>query len=136
MALRSLGNRAAALAVAAMFATGGAAIAQQQTAPTPPQDSAPSAADIQAQIDPVSDAEIDQFVEANTAVTTIAQSANADLQAAEDQAAATEIQADAQEKMMAAIEDKGLTPQRFTEIIALARADSDFAQKLQAKMEG
>lgn len=136
MALRSLGTRAAAIAVAAMFATGGAAIAQQEAAPTPPKDSAMTAADIKAQIDPVTEAEIDQFVEANTAVTTIAQSAQTDLQAAADKAAATEIQADAQQQMMTAIEDKGLTPQRFTEIIALARVDAEFAQKIRAKMEG
>ena len=38
--------------------------------------------------------------------------------------------------MVAAIQEKGLTPTRFTQIVQLARADEDLANKLRAKMEG
>ena len=84
----------------------------------------------------MTEAEIDQFVAANAEVATIAQSANQQLQQAEDKAAAQKIQANAQQSMVAAIQEKGLTPTRFTQIVQLARADEDLANKLRAKMEG
>lgn len=121
----------AAVAAAALFA-GGAAFAQQAQ----PEQGAQAQAQAQAQITPVTDAEIDQFIAANEQVATIAQSANAELQEAEDQAAAKEIQASAQQDMVAAIQEEGLTPTRFTQIVQLARADEELANKLRAKMEG
>ncbi|WP_300378159.1 DUF4168 domain-containing protein [Henriciella sp.] len=132
MALKTFRARTVAAIAAATLAGGGAAIAQQQSqAPAAPQQAQP-----QAQIEPVTEAEIDQFVAANNEVSTIAQSANAELQAAEDKAAAQKVQAEAQKEMMAAIQDEGLTPQRFTEIVQLARADEELANKLRSKMEG
>lgn len=132
MALTTLRARTtAAVAAAALFA-GGAAFAQQ----VQPEQGAQAQAQAQAQITPVTDAEIDQFIAANEQVATIAQSANAELQEAEDQAAAKEIQASAQQDMVAAIQEEGLTPTRFTQIVQLARADEELANKLRAKMEG
>ena len=132
MALTTLRARTtAAVAAAALFA-GGAALAQQAQ----PEQGAQAQAQAQAQITPVTDAEIDQFIAANEQVATIAQSANAELQEAEDQAAAKEIQASAQQDMVAAIQEEGLTPTRFTQIVQLARADEELANKLRAKMEG
>ncbi|MEE2879479.1 MAG: DUF4168 domain-containing protein [Pseudomonadota bacterium] len=132
MALTTLRARTtAAVAAAALFA-GGAAFAQQAQ----PEQGAQPQAQAQAQITPVTDAEIDQFIAANEQVATIAQSANAELQEAEDQAAAKEIQASAQQDMVAAIQEEGLTPTRFTQIVQLARADEELANKLRAKMEG
>ena len=128
MALTTLRAKTTAALAAAAFATGGVAVAQ--TAQT--QQPAPAEQAIQ----PVTDAEIDQFIAANTEVATIAQSANQQLQQAEDQASAQQIQATAQEQMVAAIQEEGLTPTRFTQIVQLARADENLANKLRAKMEG
>lgn len=132
MALKSFRARTLAAIAAATLVSGGTAIAQQQSqAPA-----AQSQAQAQAQINPVTEAEIDQFVAANSEVSTIAQSARAELQATDDKAASQKIQATAQQDMMAAIQDEGLTPQRFTEIVQLARSDEELNKRLRSKMEG
>ncbi|WP_084398514.1 DUF4168 domain-containing protein [Henriciella aquimarina] len=132
MALTTLRARTTALLAAAALSTAGAAVAQQATQST----QGDANAQAQVQIEPVTEAEINKFVAANNQVSTIATEANAELQAAEDKAAAQEIQASAQEKMIAAIQEEGLTAQRFTEIVQLAQADEELANKLRAKMEG
>lgn len=132
MALTTLRARTTAALAAATLVTGGAAFAQG----TAPAQQAPAQGEATVQIEPVTDAEIDMFVAANNEVSTIATEANAELQAAGDQSAAQEIQAGAQEKMIAAIQDEGLTPQRFTEIVQLAQTDAELANKLRSEMDG
>lgn len=117
----------AALAAVMTFA-GGAAVAQQSM----PQQAQPQMQ--QPEVDPVSDAEIEQFVAANGALTEIAEEATPKLQAAEDQAAAQEIEAEAQAEMIAAIKAEGLTAQRFTQIVQLAQVDAELATKIRAEM--
>ncbi|WP_169711826.1 DUF4168 domain-containing protein [Henriciella litoralis] len=114
---------------AATACFGGAAVAQQAN-------EAPAAQPGQVQIEPVTDAEISQFVAANQQVGEIATEANAELQAAEDQAAAQTLQAEARQDMIAAIKDEGLTAERFTQIAQLAQMDADFAARLRAEMSG
>lgn len=125
---RRLAGTTAALAAATLFA-GGAAMAQQ-TAPAQPAQPG------QMQVEPVSDAEVSQFVAANEEVSAIAAEVTPQLEAAEDQAAAQELQASAQERMIAAIQGEGLTAQRFTQIAQLAQMDADLAAKLRAEMNG
>ena len=103
---------------------GGAAIAQQPT--TPPA---------QSQSASVSETEIAQFVAANDQVNTIAADMNADLEAAATPEEASEVQADAQQEMVSAIEDEGLTTTRFTEIAQLARTDPAVNEKIRAEMD-
>lgn len=132
MALMTLRARTTAAIAAAALTAGGAAFAQEAQS----GQGAEAQAQATAQISPVTEAEIDQFVAANEQVATIAQSANQQLQQAEDKAAAQEIQASAQQQMVTAIQQEGLTPTRFTQIVQLARADEELANKLRAKMEG
>lgn len=117
----------AALAAAMMFG-GTAAVAQQSV----PREAQPRQA--QPQIEPVTDAEISQFVAANEAVGEIAAEVTPQLEAATDQEAAQALQAEAQESMIAAINDEGLTPQRFTQIAQMAQMDQELATKLRAAM--
>jgi hypothetical protein len=111
-----------------MMFGGTAAIAQQSV----PQEAQPRAA--QPQIEPVSDAEISQFVAANEAVGEIAAEVTPQLEAASDKEAAQALQTEAQESMIAAINDEGLTPQRFTQIAQMAQMDQELATKLRAEM--
>ena len=113
---------------AAATLIGGAAIAQQPTTPPAQQTQPPSGS--------VSDTEVTQFVAANEKVNTIAADMNAELQSTESPEAASEVQAAAQEKMVSAIEEEGLTTTRFTEIAQLAQADPAVNEKIRAEMEG
>ena len=88
----------------------------------------------QPQIEPVTDAEISQFVAANEAVSEIAAEVTPQLKAASDEAAAKELQADAQEQMIAAINEEGLSADRFTQIAQMAQMDAELATKLRAEM--
>ena len=115
----------ASIAAAATFA-GAPAIAQGAAPP----------AQAQQQITPLKNAEITPFLTANSKVNVIADQMNAELQAAETQDEAAEIQQGAETQMIAAIESEGLTPLRFTQIVQLARTDQATNQKLVAAMEG
>ena len=128
MALKTRLLTAAAAAGATVFMAAGA-IAQQPAQTTP----APMTTE---DIAPVTDTEVDSFLAANTEVTEISSTANAELETATDQAAAEEIQIDANTRIVAAIEAEGLTTQRYTEIIMLAQQDSEFADRLMSEMDG
>ena len=82
----------------------------------------------------MTDAEISQFVAANEAVSEIAAEVTPQLKAASDEAAAKELQADAQEQMIAAINEEGLSADRFTQIAQMAQMDAELATKLRAEM--
>lgn len=118
----------AAFATVAMMASG-AAIAQQPTTP-------PATQQAQPQIDPVSDAEISQFAAANAKVGTIASDMNSQLEGVESADQVNEIQATAQQEMVTAIEQEGLTPTRYTEIVQLAQLDPEVMQKIETEIDG
>ncbi|MAN72952.1 MAG: hypothetical protein CME85_14575 [Henriciella sp.] len=128
MALKTFRTTATAAIAAATLFAGGAAVAQQSV----PQEAQPQQA--QPQIEPVTDAEISQFVAANEAVSEIAAEVTPQLKAASDEAAAKELQADAQEQMIAAINEEGLSADRFTQIAQMAQMDAELATKLRAEM--
>ncbi len=131
MALTKRFTGAAAAMAAATVLAGGAATAQQ-SAPAQSQP-APQA---QMQVEPVTDTEVSQFVAANEEVGAIAAEVTPKLKAAEDKATAQELQKSAQQRMIAAIQDEGLTAQRFTQIAQLAQMDQELAAKLRAEMNG
>ena len=118
----------AAFATVAMMASG-TAIAQQPTTP-------PTTQRAQPQIDPVSDAEISQFAAANAKVGTIASDMNSQLEGVESADQVNEIQATAQQEMVTAIEQEGLTPTRYTEIVQLAQLDPEVMQKIETEIDG
>ena len=115
-----------ALASGALLASG-AAVAQQAGAPPAQQ---------QVEIAPVSDTELKAFVAANRKVVEVANDMTVKLQEAPDQDSANTIQADAEQKMTARIEEEGLTADRYTEIALLAQSDPAFLAKLQEAASG
>ena len=127
--IKRFAGTTAAFATVGLVA-GGAAVAQQATpAPAQTQQAQPT-------IEPVTDAEVSKFVAANDEVSAIAAEVVPQLKAAEDDATAKELQASAQKQMVSAIQEEGLTPQRFTQIAQMAQMDPDLAAKLRAEMNG
>lgn len=113
-------------AVAALLALsafgGGAALAQGAGTPAAP-----------AEIAPLTDTEATQFVAANKKVTEVANKMSLELQAAKSEEDAAAVQAKAEKQITAAIQNEGITPQRYTEIIQLAETDAATLARLRAE---
>ncbi|MFO7763483.1 MAG: DUF4168 domain-containing protein [Wenzhouxiangellaceae bacterium] len=105
----------ALFAAALAFSTAGLA-QQQQAAPT--------------DVD-VSDAELQSFAEARTAITEIQQDYSDRLQNADDPEKANELQQEANEEMIGAVEDTGLDVESFNTIAMAVQNDPELQQKLQ-----
>ncbi len=88
------------------------------------------------QIERATDAELDKFLAANGKVKTIATDMQSELETAESQAEATEITKSAEKDMIDAIEEEGLTTNRFNEIVRMAQTDPETNQRLRAELEG
>lgn len=116
---------ALALALGAAYAAP-AAMAQQQ--PPPQQQGMP--AQQQPEIEPVTDEEIWNFVRAVGDVGAIVEEVRPQLEAANDQEQAQLIQQAAQEQMLEAVENQGLTPQRYNEINMAAQADPALGERI------
>ncbi|WBQ08985.1 DUF4168 domain-containing protein [Hyphomonadaceae bacterium ML37] len=116
---------ALALALGAAYAAP-AALAQQ--APPPPQQGMP--AQQQPQIEPVTDEEIWNFVRAVDQVSGIVEELRPQLEAANGQEEAQLIQQDAQAQMIEAVEDEGLTPERYNEINMAAQSDPELGERI------
>ncbi|GGB75010.1 DUF4168 domain-containing protein [Henriciella pelagia] len=97
---------------------------------TPAQQAAPQ------QAAPVTDTEVTQFVAANAKVGTIAADINSGLSGEETEAELAELQQSAQTKMIAAIEEEGLTAGRYTEIMQLAQTDPEVNARVVSEMDG
>ncbi len=118
---------ALALALGAAYATP-AAMAQQQPPQQGMQQQAP-------EISPVSDEEIWNFVRAVDDVSDIVQEVRPQLEAASDQEEAQLIQQAAQAQMLQAVEDQGLTPERYNEINMAAQSDPELGERISAIAE-
>lgn len=127
MRSKSIRARTAAAIGAGLLLASGTALAQQADAPP---------ADQTAEIAPVTDAEVSQFVSANRKVVEIANTMTLELENASTPEDASAIQAEAEEKMVARIEAEGLTADRYTQIAMLAQTDPEFLAKLQAAASG
>lgn len=123
----TLRTRAIYALAAGMLAASGPAFAQQGGAPADAQS---------VQIAPVTDAEVGQFIEANRKVVEIANTMTLELENATTPEDANAIQAQAEEKMVARIEEEGLTADRYTQIALLAQTDPEFLAKLQNAASG
>lgn len=106
-----------ALTVALMFGT--AAVAQQDMQ----QQSEPETID-------VSDAQLEQFADAQTKIADIQQDFSTRLQEVEDPEKANELQRQANEEMTAAVEDAGLDVESFNQIAMAIQNDPELQQKL------
>lgn len=118
---------ALALALGAAYAAP-AAMAQQQPPQQGMQQQAP-------EISPVSDEEIWNFVRAVDDVSDIVQEVRPQLEAASDQEEAQLIQQAAQAQMLQAVEDQGLTPERYNEINMAAQSDPELGERISAIAE-
>ena len=123
-----------ALAMAALFGLSGAAIAQQGQPPTG-QEGAPPAGqpgmDQQqpgAQIDPDT---LDRFVDAFVEVQHIREDFAERLQGVENEADAQAMQQEAQEEMIGAVEDNGLTVEEYNQVAMALQQDPAMMQQVQ-----
>lgn len=118
---------ALALALGAAYAAP-AAMAQQQPPQQGMQQQAP-------EIAPVSDEEIWNFVRAVGDVSNIVEDVRPQLEAANGQEEAQMIQQAAQAQMLEAVENQGLTPQRYNEINMSAQSDPALGERISAIAE-
>jgi len=99
--------------------------------PAAAQDQAPPAV----AAEDITDQQLDQFAEAALAVNEIGRKYGPELQAAEDEAAAQEIRTQAQEEMVEAVENQGLTVQEYNAIYAAAENDQEINSAIQALLQ-
>ncbi|OOG23505.1 hypothetical protein B1C78_11275 [Thioalkalivibrio denitrificans] len=124
-----------ALAMAALLGLSGAAIAQQQGQPPTGQEGAPPAGqpgmDQQqpgAQIDPDT---LDRFVDAFVEVQHIREDFAERLQGVESEADAQAMQQEAQEEMISAVEDNGLSVEEYNQVAMALQQDPAMMQQVQ-----
>lgn len=118
----------AAAATAALAFTAAPAFAQAQQ----------GQAQAQMQIEPITndeltDAQVEQFIDAAMNIQAVITEYQPQVQAAEDEAAAMALQEEAQGAIVVAVEESGLTPELYQSIGAAAQTDPDVAQRLQAE---
>jgi hypothetical protein len=128
-------------AIALMFA-GGSALAQgtepapQQQQP-PPQQQSPAAqtpSPEQLSTAPVSDAEIEQFAAAAVEVQTLHNQAAPKLEQADDAEELARLREETEREMLWAIEETGLTVQRYQEIFVAFQSDPEINAKVREKL--
>ncbi|GAA5172691.1 MULTISPECIES: DUF4168 domain-containing protein [Halomonadaceae] len=103
----------------AMAQQSGDNAAQQQT-----QQAAPSAEDF-------TDEQLQQFADASQEIAAISQDYTQRLQQAEDQSKQQEIRKEANDKMVAVVEDSGLTVETFNAIGQTVQQDPELMKKVQ-----
>ena len=83
----------------------------------------------------VSEAKIDQFVDALTEISVIRNTAAAELETTTDTAEAQQIQMRAQEEMIQAVESAGLSVEEYNQIAALMGSDPELQQQIHSRLE-
>ncbi|MFP4127354.1 MAG: DUF4168 domain-containing protein [Alphaproteobacteria bacterium] len=83
----------------------------------------------------ITDEQLDQFAEAALAVNEIGREYGPELQSAEDEAEAEEIRAEAQEEMMQAVENEGLSLEEYNAIYAAAENDQEINSAIQTLLQ-
>ena len=120
---------ASTLALAAMFAAGGSAFAQSSggagQAPAPGEQT-PAAA-------PMTEKTVDVFVDAFVSVQEIREDFAERLQSASDEAEAQATQQEAQEKMIQAVEQSGMSVQEYNDAAMALQNDPELMRKVQEK---
>lgn len=85
--------------------------------------------------DEVDEQQLEAFVVARADVQEIQQDYTSRLQSAENDQDAADLQAEAQEKMVSAVEDAGLSVQEFNRIAEAAQNDPEVQEKIQELAE-
>ena len=128
---------AALLFTSALTAT---AIAQQPGTTGAPQQGAPQTQNMPQQqnlpdASDFSDSDLDAFVATQKDMAGIQKKYSQKLQANQDKPKkAMEVQQEAQQKMVEAVQDNGLELEKYNQIVRLAQYDADFRTSLQAKL--
>ena len=122
MKIRSL---TLATGAAAALVLAGVAPVLAQPAPAMPE---------QQDIGEVSDTEVAQFASATVRVDQIVQDWNVRLQAADEQEQ-PEMQMQAQEDLVEAVEAEGLSVERYNQLAMAAQTDADLAGRIAARMQ-
>ena len=147
--MMSFRKTALAFALTSMFAIGGVATAQtgdmggaqggappQGGAPeqggAPPQGGAPMQ---QAPSVDLSERDIDTFVNAFVAVQEVREDFANRLQQAEDETEAQAMQQEAQDEMVAAVEDAGMSVEEYNEVAMALQNDPELMQEVQERAE-
>ncbi|TVS11247.1 MAG: DUF4168 domain-containing protein [Wenzhouxiangella sp.] len=112
-------------ALAMSFGVAGAIAQEHQMEQAPPP---------QVEMD-VSDAQLEQFAEAQVAIIEIQQDFSGRLQEVEDPEKAHELQVQANEEMTSAVSDAGLDVESFNEIAMAIQNDPELQQRLTALLQ-
>lgn len=104
------------------------AIGLTMPAPAQQQDETPSGASYSKQ-------ELQQFADAHSAVMEIRDEYTQRLQQAEDRDRAMELQEEANERMVEAVTDTGLSVERYGQIARQAASDTELSERIQGMME-
>ena len=118
------------IAVAALFAAGGTAVAQSAgggagQAPAFGEQTPATAA--------MTEQTVDAFVDAFVAVQEIREDFSERLQSATDEAEAQAMQQEAQEQMIQAVEESGMSVQEYNEVAMALQNDPELMQQVQEK---
>lgn len=128
-ALVAAAGLAAALAAAPAMAQDEEDAARQaqpgehQFEPQPPQDTA------------VSEQQLEQFVDALAEITVIRQTAAVELESAVDMEQAEQVHREAQEQMIEAVENAGLSVDEYNRIATLMGTDAELSQRVHSKLQ-
>ncbi|WP_417659926.1 DUF4168 domain-containing protein [Pseudidiomarina sp.] len=118
-----------ALAIAALF-SGSAAMAAPQEGQSQQQQMMQQQQSIE-----LTDAMLEKFVTAMSNVQEISNKYSEQFQSAEDAEQAQEIQRKAQEEMVSAVNDSGLSPQEYNTIVQRIQQDEELRARLQEMTE-
>lgn len=118
-----------ALAIAALFSSSAVMAAPQQAQAEQEQMMQ------QQQSVELTDAMLEKFVAAMSSVQEISSKYSEQFQSAEDAEQAQEIQRKAQEEMVAAVNDSGLSPQEYNAIVQRVQQDEELRARLQEMTE-
>lgn len=80
----------------------------------------------------VSDAKLEQFVEAVTEVQSVQQEYASEIQSTQEAAEAQALRQEAQEKMVGAVEDAGLSVTEYNQISQQLQSDPELSNRLEA----
>jgi hypothetical protein len=83
----------------------------------------------------LTDAKLEQFVDALTEVHVIRNEAASELEAATDMETAQEVQLRAQQQMIDAVEEAGLSVEEYNQIATLMSTDPELQERISSKLE-
>ncbi|KFZ31004.1 hypothetical protein IDSA_08005 [Pseudidiomarina salinarum] len=124
-------NTLTALAIAAAFAGSSVAMA----APAPQQAAQNQQMAAQQQNIEITDSMLEKFLAAMNAVQKISSKYAEEFQNAQDAEQAQSIQQQAQEEMIGAVNDSGLSPQEYNAIVQRVQQDEELRTRLEAMTE-